>query len=159
MIQEVRGKPRRAKHMLILAGPANSGKSTALGLTYQVVLRRAVAKSDSLVTTFLYYTKREIGVAINTPAVFGLMSRGDSARHVQRGLEFLQSQRCSVIVCATRASGKPLEAAQAFARSNGFSVELMEKPGESVVARQARDNELVAHQIRAWAYQRLGLGG
>lgn len=149
-------KATRKKEMLVISGSGSCGKSTSIKLAYQSIITRALRKHTPLQAGYLYSTDREVAVYIDLPLRLGIATRGDSPTHVNDGLNFFSTNKCQMIVCATRSRGGSFQAAMNFAASHGFVVTTIQKMKVSAV-QQAGANSHMAKQIHAWACQRLGI--
>lgn len=144
------------KVMLVVSGPASCGKSTAIKLAFESLLRRAtiVAFSRSLPPVradFLYFTDREVAAAVHWTPKIGIATRGDSAAEVSRSLGFLMSSGCKIIVCATRTRGGPSKTALSIASTHGYIVTARPKtPTPGSVTRRGQVNDAFAKAIRTW---------
>jgi predicted phosphoribosyltransferase len=105
------------KKMIVVLGPPNSGKTTAI--------REFVARRP-----YNYLRKTgpgEILVAIpvrrqNQRLWVGVASKGDSVNDVNNVLSQLFARNCDAIVCAAR-PGAVLQAVEKLAQANGFAVQ------------------------------------
>lgn len=147
---------KRAKEMLIVLGPGNCGKSTVIKLAYQSILQRTLWKSVPIKATYLYSTVREVAVHLTIQKSFGIATRGDGPSHVLQSLNFFKTHKCKVIVCATRSRGGSLQAAQQFAKSNGFAVTMMRKSKVPAPQQRGADSRFVK-QVYKWACRSLGI--
>jgi|JI10StandDraft_1071094.scaffolds.fasta_scaffold76841_3 hypothetical protein len=151
------------KVMLVVSGPASCGKSTAIKLAFESLLRRAtiVAFSRSLPPVradFLYFTDREVAAAVHWTPKIGIATRGDSAAEVSRSLGFLLSSGCNIIVCATRSKGGPSIAALSFASTHGYFVTShTKKPAPGSLVSMSRVNAADAKFIRKWVRRYAGI--
>ena len=145
------------KQMLIITGPGNAGKSTTVKLAHHAILQRAIASQGITDARYLYLTQREVGVSIRVTVSIGIATRGDSASHVQQGLNYFLAQKCAVIVCVTRSRGASRLAAENFARTNGFAITYMQKAKQPVVSQQSSSNGQFSRNVSAWACRLLGI--
>lgn len=143
------------KQMLILKGDSNAGKSTAIKFAFDMFLQWAVQdkqkKEVSTVVHYLYLTKREVAAVIQIEHRFiGIATGGDTARQVEKALHFFHTHKCSVVICATRSSGKTLEKAQEFASTQlrVTPTELIKKKSEGDAAQQKANLRMASRLLR-----------
>ena len=103
--------------MLIVSGRGGVGKSTAVSLAFEGFLQWTVRTVSQITVHYLYRTARDVGAVIEVGEQrIGIASKGDTSAHVEHGLAFFESQNCSYILCVTRSSGSPLDAAHAHSQ-------------------------------------------
>ncbi len=99
--------------MLIISGVADSGKSTTLRLAFDKFLYWAVKSKSGVKVEYLYITEKDVAAVIKFEEIsVGIVSRGDTGKQVNKGLNFFKKHKCKIVVCATRTSGSSLMAAE-----------------------------------------------
>lgn len=137
------------KKMLIVCGPANTGKSSSIKAAFNSLLGWALRAQSPRDVKYLRNSDREVVATIRIGSeLIGLSSLGDVAGEVKKALTFLTNEDCKVIVCATRSRGKPLETARQIGGKNGYAIEEWPKPRD-VRAFDAA-NSSFASAIQKW---------
>jgi hypothetical protein len=145
------------KQILIVQGPANAGKSTSLKLAYLALLKWTLRRQRPTNVHYLYSTDREVAATILIGSVLvGISTRGDNRQEVTKALDFFRSQKCKIIICATRSGGAPLRVARVFAADYKFAVKEIIKQRDMTVRTQNVANGKISKQVRSWAIGAVG---
>lgn len=136
--------------MLIIFGRADSGKSTTLRLAFEKFLYWAVKSKSGVTVEYLYITEKDVAAVIKFEKIsIGIVSRGDTGKQVNEGLNFFKKHKCKIVVCATRTKGGSLVAARSPTfKCLGAPHEEWSKP--RIMPDFEEANENYAKQIVKW---------
>ena len=145
--------------MLVVKGPANSGKSTVVRAGFELLLKSILRVQKPTNVKFLYFGTREVAAVVLIGQLkVGISTRGDNKKEVERAMSFFSAEKCKVVVCATRTKGDPYKVAQAFARQKlQIQPDELVKSPENDFNLRALSDVAIAKSIHRWAVRAIKL--